>query len=209
MGKLKNSIAIIGEGITEFYYIRSLVDKYPGIGIKPDHPKHTSMMELSKKIVECINEGYRYVMCLVDMDTKANDSESLIFSKLKSKYNNTVSNPKKGILCDIFFYETHLCTELFFLYYFDYTSKYFINQEKLIDELNKRCHYEKTEKFFRQCKGLHPYFEKNGGNLKLACVRAQQSVEEKETQPRDYTYSELGKMMAKLDDIYEKDGRRP
>ena len=204
MGKQKNSIAIIGEGITEFYYIKSLVDKYPGVGIKPDYPKHTSITELTKKIEECINDGYRYVMCLIDMDTKADASEKSSYKYLKSKYDKTVSDSKNGILCDVIFYESHLCTELFFLYYFNYTSKYFDSQEKLIEELNKKCCYEKTTKFFLQCKGLHSYLEKKGGKLECACKRGIQSVSERETQPREYTYSDLGKMIAKLDELYKQ-----
>ena len=204
MGKQKNSIAIIGEGITEFYYIRSLVDKYPGISIKPDYPKHTSVKELSKKIEECISDGYRYVMCLIDMDTKENDFEKSAYCKLKSKYSKTVTNLNNGILCDVIFYESHLCTELFFLYYFDYTTKYFNSQENLIKELNKKCYYEKTTKFFRQCKGLHSYLERNGGKLEQACERGDRSVSERESQPREYTYSDLGKMVEKLDELYKQ-----
>lgn len=143
-------------------------------------------------------------MCLIDMDTKTNDSEKLSYNNLKSEYNKTISDLKNGILCDVIFYESHLCTELFFLYYFDYTSKYFNCQEKLIEELNKKCCYEKTTKFFLKCKGLHSYLEKKGGKLEQACKRGIQSVSERDSHPREYTYSEIGKMIEKLDELYKQ-----
>ena len=70
-----------------------------------------------------------------------------------------------------------------------------------LKDLNQRCEYHKTIDFFRKCKGLHSYFEKNGGRLDAAIVNAEHSIEEKGVGSRDYTYSELGKMMRELADI--------
>ena len=50
--KLRNSTLIIGEGPTEFYYFNSLRGEISGVTIEPDYPKHTSVMELGKKIAE-------------------------------------------------------------------------------------------------------------------------------------------------------------
>lgn len=51
---------------------------------------------------------------------------------------------------------------------------------------------------FIKAKGLHSYFERNGGSLEKAIVNANQSVEEKQKSDRDYTYSELGRLMEEL-----------
>ena len=66
----------------------------------------------------------------------------------------------------------------------------------LIKDLNKCVKYEKAEKFFS--KGLHSYFERNGGSLKKAIANAEKSMKEKEKNDRDYTYSELGQLMKAL-----------
>ena len=87
---------------------------------------------------------------------------------------------------------------MFFRYYFGYTSCSYENQESLIKDLNKYVEYEKTIDFFSKSKGLHSYFERNGGSLKKAIANAEKSMKEKEKNDRDYTYSELGQLMKAL-----------
>jgi hypothetical protein len=58
--------------------------------------------------------------------------------------------------------------------------------------------YRKTIEFFIKTKGLHSYFERNGGSLVKAIVNANRSMDEKLKDGRDYTYSELGRLMKKL-----------
>ena len=52
--------------------------------------------------------------------------------------------------------------------------------------------------FFIKCKGLHSYFERNGGSLATAVGNAEHSMDEKVASDWDYTYSELGRLMDKL-----------
>ena len=54
------------------------------------------------------------------------------YQKLKAKYAKPIDKPKKGIYCEVEFFETHRCTELFFLYYFRYTSRPYETQEPII-----------------------------------------------------------------------------
>ena len=61
--------------------------------------------------------------------------------------------------------------------------------------------YRKTIEFFIKSKGLHSYFERNGGSLEKAVSNANRSVEEKMKSDRDYTYSELGRLMERLESI--------
>ena len=132
------------------------------------------------------------------MDTKDKDPEHSQYERLKHKYATPIIKPKKGIRCEVKFFETHRCTELFFLYYFRYTSRMYTSQELLVKDLNKCVEYSKTTDFFSKCKGLHQYFEKSDGSLGAAIVNANRSMNEKEESGRDYTYSELGRLMEML-----------
>ena len=132
------------------------------------------------------------------MDTKDVEPERSQYQKLKAKYAKPINKPKKGIFCKVELFETHRCTELFFLYYFRYTSRLYDEQEQLLKDLNQCAEYRKTIEFFIKTKGLHGYFERNGGSLNKAMANANQSMDEKLEIGRDYTYSELGKLMEEL-----------
>lgn len=194
MGKLKHSVLILGEGPTEFYYFNSLRDVVKGLTIKPDYPKHTSMKELEEKIDDGIKDGYDRIFCVIDMDTKNEEPERSQYVRLKKKYAKPISKPKKGIYCEVHFFETHRCT----LYYYRYTARAYNDQQELLLDLNKQCGYEKTIDFFKKSKGLHTYFEKKGGNLDTAIRNAKYSIDEKKADGRNYTYSELGRMINEL-----------
>jgi len=68
----------------------------------------------------------------------------------------------------------------------------------LLKDLNQCVEYRKTIEFFIKTRGLHGYFERNGGSLEKAVVNAKRSMEEKLTSGRDYTYSEFGRLMEEL-----------
>lgn len=201
MGKLRQAALILGEGPTEFFYFKSLCDVFKHLTIKPDYPKHTNIKELGAKIEEGIAMGYNHILCIIDMDTKDKEPERSQYQKLKAKYAKPIDKPKKGIYCKVGFFETHRCTELFFLYYFRYTSRPYAEQESLLKDLNQSVEYEKTTNFFIKCKGLHSYFERNGGSLASAIDNANHSLEEKEASGRNYTYSELGRLMKILESL--------
>lgn len=145
------------------------------------------------------------------MDNKNKEPERTRYKRLRAKFAKPINKPKKGISCKVEFFETHLCTELFFRYYFGYTSRSYENQESLIKDLNKcgkvkcgkvkyeKVKYEKTIDFFLNSKGLHSYFERKGGSLENAIANAETSMKEKDD--RDYTYSELGRLMKALENL--------
>ena len=201
MGKQRQTALILGEGPTEFFYFKSLCDVFKNITIKPDYPKHTSIKELEIKIEEGIAMGYSHIFCVIDMDTKDQEPERTQYQKLRAKYAKPINKPKKGIYCNVEFFETHRCTELFFLYYFRYTSRSYEDQESLLKDLNKSVEYRKAIDFFIKSKGLHSYFERNGGSLNTATVNANRSMEENFMNCRDYTYSELGRLILKLNEL--------
>lgn len=201
MGKLRQTALILGEGPTEFFYFKSLCDIFKSVTIKPDYPKHTSMKELEAKIADGVAMGYNHIFCIVDMDTKDVEPERSQYQKLKVKYAKPINKPKKGIYCKVEFFETHRCTELFFLYYFRYTSRLYETQEPLLKDLNQCIAYQKTVDFFIKTKGLHGYFERNGSSLEKAVANAYRSMEEKQKNARDYTYSELGRLISALNNL--------
>jgi hypothetical protein len=200
MGKQRQTALILGEGPTEFFYFKSLCDVFKRLTIKPDYPKHTNLKELEAKIEEGIAMGYSHIFCIIDMDTKDKESERSQYQKLKAKYAKPINQPKKGIYCEVEFFETHRCTELFFLYYFRYTSRPYEDQELLLKDLNQCVEYRKTIDYFIKSKGLHSYFERNGGSLNAATANANHSLEEKQMSGREYTFSELGQLMKMLED---------
>lgn len=200
MGKQRNTTIIIGEGPTEFYYLNSLKDEFRILQhIKPDSPKNTSLRELQRSIESSIQMGYSQVFCLIDMDTKKKDANSMAeYQRLKKKYHNAhIVKKRSGIDCQIRFYETERCTELFFIYYFKYTTQKFQTSDDVETLLNKICGYDKTLKFFRG-HPLHQFFEKQGGNFVNAIANANRSLFDVRNGNRDYTYSEIGSMFNDL-----------
>ena len=200
MGKQRNTTIIIGEGPTEFYYLNSLKDEFRILQhIKPDSPKNTSLRELQRSIKSSIQMGYSQVFCLIDMDTKKKDAKSMAeYQRLKKKYHNAhIVKKRSGIDCQIRFYETERCTELFFIYYFKYTTQKFQTSDDVETLLNKICGYDKTLKFFRG-HPLHQFFEKQGGNFVNAIANANRSLFDVRNGNRDYTYSEIGSMFNDL-----------
>ena len=200
MGKQRNTTIIIGEGPTEFYYLNSLKDEFRILQhIKPDSPKNTSLRELQRSIESSIQMGYSQVFCLIDMDTKKKDAKRMAeYQRLKKKYHNAhIVKKRSGIDCQIRFYETERCTELFFIYYFKYTTQKFQTSDDVESPLNKICGYDKTLKFFRG-HPLHQFFEKQGGNFADAIANSNKSLTDVRNGNRDYTYSEIGSMFNDL-----------
>lgn len=198
MGRLHKTTLILGEGPTEFFYFKSLNDVFKGLTIKPDYPKHTSIKELELKITDGISMGYDYIFCVIDMDTKDEEPERTQYAKLKEKYDKVIDKPRRDIHCEVKFFETHRCTELFFLYYFKYTSCMYADQNSLLKDLNQQCEYRRTLDFFIKCKGLHVYFEKHGGSLEKTVANAERSLNDKNAGMRDHSYSELSLLIHEL-----------
>lgn len=207
MGKLRQTVLVLGEGPTEFFYFKSLCDIFRRLTIKPDYPKHTSIRELESKIAEGVAMGYSHIFCIIDMDTKDVEPERSQYLKLKAKYANPINKPRKGIDCKVEFFETHRCTELFFLYYFRYTSRPYDAQDTLLRDLNQCVEYRKSIDFFIKTKGLHGYFERNGGSIESAVNNANRSIEERLTSGRNYTYTELGRLLDRLSKLTLPEGR--
>ena len=70
MGRtVTKSIAIIGEGETEWFYFDSLriACRYP-FKVAPDFPQHSDINHILKLVESYLNKQYDFIVCLFDMD---------------------------------------------------------------------------------------------------------------------------------------------
>jgi hypothetical protein len=198
MMKIKDSIAVIGEGITEYYYFNSLKDEFTQLNLRPMYPKHsTSLVDLEQEIDKAINKGYNQIFCVIDMDNKKDGAERQSYLNFKKRHEGTKTIKNKEFKYTIRFIETERCTELFFLFYFAYTSRLFHDQPAVLRALNKHCYYEKTEKFFK-AHSLHQYFQRHDGSFMTALRNAAKSMKEKEQTGRNHTYSQMAELFETL-----------
>ena len=151
MKRVKDAIAVIGEGITEYYYFNSVKDEYKQLNLRPVYPKHsTSLTDMRQEIEKAVEQEYSLIFCIIDMDNKKDGKEKQDYEHFKRKFAGRHTIKKTQFKYEIRFIETERCTELFFLFYFAYTTRCFQNQPELLKALNKKCVYEKTEEFFKR-----------------------------------------------------------
>lgn len=145
MGRtVTKSIAIIGEGETEWFYFDSLriACRYP-FKVAPDFPQHSDIRHILKLIESYLNKQYDYIVCLFDMDRLLQfPSEMQLYQNAKKKYSAKKYGGK------IRFIETNPCTEFWFLLHFlpnvefavsmKVTSNYFPNCRSICPDMKKQ-----------------------------------------------------------------------
>lgn len=198
---MRKSIAIIGEGETEWFYFDSLrvSCRYP-FKLAPDFPAHSDIDHLLKLSKAKLNEGYDYVVCLLDMDRlNAVPAEMAKYKRFKNRKEN-----KK-----IEFIETNPCTEFWFLLHFLPTLqvKHYSSYEQLLPELKKYMPgYEKTKKYFVRTK-LYGYLREHG-NIETAMKNGDALSKLAEENPHDkIAYSQVAKVLRLLEKIKKEQGR--
>ena len=190
--KERKSIAIIGEGLTEYRYVDDMrtTERYR-FSLVPGIPKHSDIDDIVRLAQDRINAGYDYVLCLIDMDVFEGNHEKMEqYRALKRK------NPK------IIFVESSPCTEYWFLMHYmpGPSSKEYANYDAVAQELKKHIpNYDKTEAFFNK---THIYRElKEKGDMERAIELSRELDRLRETEPGVYkSYSQ----MYKLFDIIKK-----
>ena len=192
---MKKSIAIIGEGETEWFYFESLriAKRYP-FKLSPGFPQHADIEHILKLAKAKLAEHYDYVVCLIDMDRLyEKPAEMRKYQSFKSRKENR----------DIMFIETSPCTEFWFLLHFlpDNTVRRFQNYDQLIPELRKYMPgYEKTKHYFIRTK-LYNYLVANG-SLERAKTNAEKLSAMSKASPEDrIAYSEIHKVFELLDNL--------
>lgn len=191
----RKRVALIGDGKTEFAYIESLKiafkDKLSVYSLKPRLPKDSSVKELERFIVD--NLDYDKVLCIIDMDTKLKKQKELSdYLELKRKYRRK---------SHVIFYETHPCTELWFLYHFQYTTAEFgLFEPDLKRQLERKIPgYEKKPPF---C--THQHIIKCGGNFDTAVINGRKSIDSRVADERNYTYSEMVRFFEEIGVVEKK-----
>jgi hypothetical protein len=198
-GTAIKSIAIIGEGETEWFYFESLrvACRYP-FKVAPDFPQHSDIRHLLKLIEACLNKEYDFIVCLFDMDRLLQfSSEMKLYQRAKKKYN------VKRYSGRVLFIETNPCTEFWFLLHFlpDVVCRQYTSYEQLMPELQRYMPgYEKTKRYFVRI-NLYKFLTENG-DLKRAIQNSERLCEMCEEFPEDKkAYSEIHRVITLLNDL--------
>lgn len=188
-GTVKKSIAIIGEGETEWFYFDSLriANRYP-FKLLPGLPSHSDIGHILSLADRYIRERFDYVVCLIDMDRMKQIPVEM------AKYQSAKrSKQYKGV----WFIETHPCTEFWFLLHFlpDLSKRKYNSCDEILPELQKYMPgYEKTKKYFRKM-DLYCYLQKHG-DIERAVRNGKLLSELSKANPEDeICYSEVYKVI--------------
>lgn len=193
----RKSIAIIGEGLTEYRYIDSMksTERYR-FRLVPGFPKHTVITDLVELARKRKDEGYDYVLCLVDMDIiQGNHNRLMQYKKLKKEN------------ADIIFVESSPCTEYWFLLHFmpSPSSRDYQDYDTVAKELRKNIpNYDKTEEFFNKTNIYTCLKEK--GNMERALNISRELDILRSKEPDVYkSYSQMYKLFDIIREIVIKD----
>src|SRR5574344_127572 len=155
-GRINKSIAIIGEGETEWFYFDSLriAKRYP-FRLVPGMPSHSDFGHILSLAERYLKEKFDYVICLIDMDR---------MKQLPAEMTKYQAIKRKREYKSVWFIETHPCTEFWFLLHFlpDLSKRKYISYDDLLPELQMYMPgYEKTKRYFRKT-DLYTFLENNG-----------------------------------------------
>jgi hypothetical protein len=146
LSQVRKAIAVIGEGITEREYFKSLKnhEKLP-FKFKPDIPKHSDIWSIASKAEELAN-SFDCVYCIVDLDR-------IIVNKQEYGFYRKIKNRQKNII----YIETNPCFELWILLHFEFSTRDYDNCGSLVGILRKYIpDYSKSLKYL-ECKDLYGF----------------------------------------------------
>ena len=191
--KVRKSIAIIGEGLTEYRYVDDMrtTERYR-FSLVPGIPKHPDLDDIVRFARERVKDGYDYVLCLIDMDVIGGNHD-----KIEHYHTLKKENP------EIIFIESSPCTEYWFLMHYlpGPSSKEYANYDAVAQELRKHIpNYDKTETFFNK---YHIYRElKEKGNMERAMVISRDLDAMRTKEPEVYkSYSQMYKLFDTIAEI--------
>lgn len=184
--KARKSIAIIGEGLTEYRYIDDMrtTERYR-FSLVPGIPKHSDLDDIVRLAQDRLKAGFDYVLCLIDMDVIEGSHDKMEHYKaLKSE------NP------DIIFVESSPCTEYWFLMHYmpGPSSKEYADYDAVAQALKRHIpNYDKTEAFFNK---THIYRElKEKGDMARAIEISWELESLRTKEPEVYrSYSQMYKL---------------
>jgi len=193
----KQSIAIIGEGETEWFYFEALriSCRYP-FKVAPDFPQHSDIPHMAKLAEDYVKREYDYVVCLVDMD------RLLQLPKEMQTYQRIRRQSSQRIM----WIETNPCTEFWFLLHFlpQLSVRHYESYEELLPELQRYMpEYEKTARYFRK-NNLYRYLTENG-DLQRAIAYAKDLSRMSEATPEDkIAYSQMHQLFELIAGVNEE-----
>jgi hypothetical protein len=200
MGRtVTKSIAIIGEGETEWFYFDSLrVARHYPFKVAPDFPQHSDIHHILKLVEAYLTKQYDYIICLFDMDRLLQfPSEMQRYQSAKKRYAAAKYRSR------VKFIETNPCTEFWFLLHFlpQGVCRHYTSYEQLLPELQKYMPgYEKTKRYFIQT-NLYKYLTENG-DLTQAMLHAEKLCQLCQATPEDVqAYSEIHRVIELLNEI--------
>jgi hypothetical protein len=195
---MSKSIAVIGEGKTEWFYFESMrVYCHFPFKLKPGLPKHSDITSIQRLAEKSIEEGYDYVLCVIDMDNiLKNKKEKAKYDSFRKKFKDRMKG--KG---QVLFYETNPCTEFWFLLHFLKTAecdKHYHSADELIHELQAYMPgYDKSEKYFKKVK-IYEYLITHG-NLERAIISSEQAIlKRRKNIINNFAYSQLHNLILLL-----------
>ena len=195
---VKKSIAIIGEGETEWWYFDTLrvACRYK-FKVAPDFPQHSDIPHMAKLAEDYVKRETDHVVCLVDMDRLLKvPAEMATYQKLKKKSSRNV-----------IWIETNPCTEFWFLLHFlpQISTKHYETCEDVLPDLQRYMPgYEKTARYFRK-NNLYKYLTENG-DLQRAISYAKELSRLSEVSPEDkIAYSQMHKVFELIASMEEEE----
>ena len=181
---VKKSIAIIGEGETEWWYFETLriACRYK-FKVAPDFPQHSDIPHIAKLAEDYVKRETDYVVCLVDMDRLLRlPAEMATYQQLRKS-----SSP------NVIWIETNPCTEFWFLLHFlpQLSTKHYETCEDVLPDLQRYMPgYEKTARYFKK-NNLYKYLTEHG-DLQRAIGYAKELSRLSEATPEDrIAYSQM------------------
>lgn len=160
--QLRDSIAVIVDGETEQWYLKSLCqDEHLRVRLVPELPCKTTIDAQYKQAQDYLQEGFSVVYWVIDLDVPMSENRKGNPKKLeeiKSKARELKDNGQVKLCIN------NPCLEYFFLLHFTETKKYYPNYDALKGELNRRLDrmqlpkYSKTEKYFKGCKSRASFY---------------------------------------------------
>ena len=184
--RVRKSIAIIGEGLTEYRYVDDMrtTERYR-FSLVPGIPKHSDVDDIVRLAQERLGAGFDYVLCLIDMDVIEGSHDKMEHYKTLKR-----ENP------DIIFVESSPCTEYWFLMHYmpGPSSKEYADYDAVAQALKRHIpNYDKTEAFFNK---THIYRElKEKGDMAKAIELSRELDKLHETEPEVYkSYSQMYKL---------------
>lgn len=154
--RLKLKYAVLGEGITEQWYLKHLKKHENYVyAIRPTLFADVSIEKAEGIIDELVTGGCDHITFLTDYDTIISQGKQEVFDRIKNKYSDND---------DVLICESMPAIELWFLLHFVYTTKEFTNCAQVVNDLkNYLPEYEKKKTYLEKTDWFNELI-RNGGN---------------------------------------------